>query len=129
MKTIIAGIRNVESVKAQCLVSEAIAASGWSGEITEIIHGAARGIDSAAHVICDGLWPIRSMPADWEKHGKSAGPIRNREMAKVADALIAIWDGKSRGTRNMIETAERMGLRVFVFRIDQRYSHASRATN
>jgi hypothetical protein len=37
-------------------------------------------------------------------------------MASMADALIAVWDGKSRGTKNMIETAEKMGLRVYVHR-------------
>lgn len=119
MKTIIAGCRGIPSVKAQCLVSEAIAASGWSGEITEIIHGAASGIDRAAGVIATGIWPVTAMPADWNAHGRAAGPIRNRAMAQQADALIAVWDGKSRGTRNMIETARELGLRVFIFRIDE----------
>jgi hypothetical protein len=47
-----------------------------------------------------------------------AGPIRNGEMAKYADALIVFWDGKSRGTKNMIDLAERYGLKVRVVRID-----------
>lgn len=49
-----------------------------------------------------------------DKHGKMAGPIRNLEMAKYADGLIAFWDGKSRGTRDMITKAkkERLFLRV-----------------
>ncbi|MBR1697914.1 MAG: DUF2493 domain-containing protein, partial [Anaerovibrio sp.] len=53
-------------------------------------------------------------PADWNTHGKAAGPIRNAEMANNADALIAFWDGESRGTKNMIETAKAKGLRVAV---------------
>lgn len=55
-------------------------------------------------------------PADWDKHGKAAGPIRNAEMAEVADALIAFWDGQSRGTANMISLAKSKGLSVDVVR-------------
>jgi hypothetical protein len=55
-------------------------------------------------------------PADWKTHGKAAGPIRNRQMAKNAEALIALWDGNSRGTKNMIETATKLGLKVYVKR-------------
>ena len=57
-------------------------------------------------------------PADWEHHGKAAGPIRNAEMAEVADALIAFWDGQSRGTKSMIDLAKRKGLQVAVVRFD-----------
>lgn len=43
--------------------------------------------------------------ADWNKHGKAAGPIRNKEMVSESDGLIAFWDGKSRGTKNAIDCA------------------------
>jgi hypothetical protein len=56
-------------------------------------------------------------PADWEQHGKAAGPIRNKEMADVSDALIAFWDGNSRGTKSMIDLAQRKGLQVAIVRI------------
>lgn len=49
---------------------------------------------------------------------KYADPIRNEEMAEVSDALIAFWDGQSRGTRSMIEIARRKGLQVAVVRYD-----------
>lgn len=54
--------------------------------------------------------PIKNFPADWDKYGKAAGPIRNAQMAEYADYLIAFWDGKSRGTKNMIETMINLGL-------------------
>jgi len=57
-------------------------------------------------------------PADWNRHGRAAGPIRNEKMAEVSDALIAFLDGKSRGTRSMIEIARRKGLQVAVVRYD-----------
>ena len=55
-------------------------------------------------------------PADWKTNGRAAGPIRNAQMASVAHALIAFWDGKSRGTKNMIDTATKRGLKVAVVR-------------
>lgn len=58
-------------------------------------------------------WP------DWNKYKKKAGPIRNREMAKVADFVIAFWDGESRGTLNMIQAAKDRGVRVKIVRFDK----------
>ena len=52
-------------------------------------------------------------------HGRAAGPIRNKEMANNADALIAFWDGQSRGTRSMINLARKMGLQVAICRYDK----------
>ena len=57
---------------------------------------------------------IHPFPVDWKIHGKYAGPIRNKLMAMEAEALIAFWDGKSKGTKNMIETALKQGLEVDV---------------
>jgi hypothetical protein len=54
--------------------------------------------------------------ADWDKHGKAAGPIRNQQMAQEADGLIAFWDGKSRGTKDMIQKALNYGLETHVYR-------------
>lgn len=118
MRVIIAGGREVADSVAESLVRKAIEHSGWSGFIAEIIHGAASGIDSAAHRACEGVWPVKSVPADWETHGRAAGPIRNRKMAGMADGLIAIWNGRSRGTKNMIETAKSLGLQVYVYRYE-----------
>ena len=88
--------------------------------ITEVLSGTAPGADRHGERWAKekGI-PLRLFPADWEKHGKRAGFIRNHEMAKNADALVAIWDGKSRGTANMIAEAEKAGLKVYVFRIDR----------
>lgn len=51
--------------------------------------------------------PITIFPAQWSKHGRRAGPIRNSQMAAEAEALIALWDGESRGTAHMIETMKK----------------------
>lgn len=61
---------------------------------------------------------VKLFPADWAKHGKAAGPIRNKEMAEYGTHLIAFWDGFSRGTKNMIATATQSGLKVRVIKIN-----------
>ena len=56
--------------------------------------------------------------ADWTKNGKAAGPIRNSKMVKSAKALVAFWDGKSPGTKDVIQKAKKAGLSVRVIRFD-----------
>tara|TARA_R110001606_G_scaffold373232_1_gene530567 strand:- start:737 stop:1099 length:363 start_codon:yes stop_codon:yes gene_type:complete len=59
-------------------------------------------------------------PAEWNKFGKAAGPKRNTEMAQYADALIVFWDGKSRGTLNMINLAKKEALKIrIIFYVSQ----------
>lgn len=111
MRVIIAGSRHFDPQYAISLVSQAISESGF--EITEVIHGAARGIDLAADAFCRGRYPIQSFPAEWGKYGNRAGPMRNAKMAEVGEALILVWDGKSPGSRNMLQTAQRRGLKVY----------------
>lgn len=83
--------------------------------ITEIVSGGANGADRLGeeYAKANGI-PVKQFPARWDLYGNKAGPLRNAEMAAYADALIAFWDGKSAGTRNMIERARRKGLRVTV---------------
>lgn len=116
MRVIVAGSRHYDQKTAEALVVQAVEQCGFSDSIAEVIHGGARGIDAAANVL-KSRWPVTVFPADWDRHGKAAGPIRNTEMAKAADALIAIWDGQSRGTADMIQKARAHGLRVFVFSV------------
>lgn len=82
-----------------------------------VITGGANGADDIAHRVAVELGLDTEVhPADWENQGKQAGFIRNTRMAHLgADACIAFWDGDSRGTKHMMETAERYGIRVIVF--------------
>ena len=88
-------------------------------EPLEVVQGACpTGADAAAR-----LWaklnkvPCRGFPADWDTHGLAAGPRRNREMARYGQALLAFWDGASRGTADMIQAAGQLGLRLHVVRV------------
>lgn len=62
-------------------------------------------------------WPVAEFPADWKIHGKAAGPIRNALMSWYSTHLVAFWDGRSAGTKHMIETAKRDGLQVRVVNV------------
>jgi len=110
--TIIAGSRSITST---AVVEEAIRRSGF--KIAAVISGDAPGVDriGAKWALKNNI-PVVHMPAKWDKHGKKAGFIRNEEMAARADALIAVWDGKSPGTAHMIKVAKQRGLKVFVYK-------------
>lgn len=110
MKVIIAGTRTITD---RSMVEQAIRDSNFL--ITEVVCGSAPGVDTIGF---DWAWengiPVKSFPADWRKHGKAAGPIRNKAMSEYADALILVWDGKSRGSENMLLHAQQRGLPVFI---------------
>lgn len=62
-------------------------------------------------IISEGTKGVLTIfPANWAEFGKYAGYIRNYDMGKNADMLIAFWDGKSKGTSHMIDIAERLNL-------------------
>lgn len=80
-----------------------------------IISGGARGADTLGEKYAqDEGFSLEVFPANWNKFGKSAGFRRNEQMGEVADALIAFWDGKSHGTKHMIEIMENKKLLVRV---------------
>lgn len=108
MKTIIAGSRTLTDISQ---VQRAITDSGF--EITEVVSGKARGADTLGEMMARRLrLPVKEFPADWSK-GPSAGPIRNRQMADYADALLLIWNGKSKGSADMLREAKKAGLRIY----------------
>lgn len=111
MKVIVAGSRELEELR---FVSEAIYQSDYAPSC--IISGGARGIDKVAIEYAKKFnIPFTEYMADWEVHGKAAGAIRNKTMAEQGDALIAIWDGKSKGTLNMINTMHKLNKPIFVY--------------
>ena len=110
MKVIIAGSRSVNNYDH---IERAIELSQF--KISQVISGTARGVDQLGEKWADlHNIPVKRFPADWGEYGKSAGYKRNEEMADYADAVIAIWDGISKGTNHMINIAERKNLKVFV---------------
>tara|TARA_R110000772_G_scaffold265362_1_gene386742 strand:+ start:160 stop:507 length:348 start_codon:yes stop_codon:yes gene_type:complete len=112
MKVIIAGGRDFDDydkLKTSCDFTLN------NQEYVDIVSGMARGADNLGmKYAVEKEYNIFQYPADWDKYGKSAGYRRNSEMAKDSDALIAFWDGKSRGTKSMIDLAVKNKLKVRV---------------
>lgn len=76
------------------------------GKLEIVSGGCSTGVDLNAKEMTkcfNNDYTYTEFPADWEAHGKAAGPIRNRQMAKYADKLLLIWDGESKGSKNMKE--------------------------
>lgn len=110
MRTIIAGSR---TIKDYDVVKEAIEKSGF--DITTLISGTADGVDRLAERwAIENSIDVEQHPADWDKWGRSAGTIRNQEMAECAEACILVWDRNSKGTKNMLINAINNRLKVYV---------------
>ena len=116
MKTIIAESRNVVD---QAIIEKAVLESAFL--ITEVVEGGLKGVDTLVRKWAEeNQLPIKEFKAKWIKYGKSADPIRNRDMAEYADALISVWDSKSRGTKNITEIANKLKLKVFIYHLVKR---------
>ena len=87
----------------------------FAGREVKIISGMADGADSLAIRYADERKLTKILfPANWKRYSRVAGFLRNEDMLSVATHLIAFWDGKSSGTRHMIEIAEAKGIPVWV---------------
>lgn len=85
-----------------------------------IISGSANGADSLGERYAnENGYNLYIMPASWKEHGNSAGHVRNRQMADTASACITFWDGKSPGTKGMIDYCNKIDLQLRVIRYDQ----------
>jgi hypothetical protein len=110
MRVIIAGSRTITDPLE---LEKAIKLSGF--QIDSILCGGSYGVDKLGFLWADAHnIPVTLYVPDWEKYGKSAGPIRNSEMAKLAEALILVWDGVSKGSKDMLNKANSKGLKVYV---------------
>lgn len=84
--------------------------------VNEIISGGAIGVDQIGERIAkSNNIKLKIFPANWDKYGKSAGYRRNVEMAEYADALLLVWDGKSKGSGHMKDIAISKGLEIFEY--------------
>jgi predicted Rossmann fold nucleotide-binding protein DprA/Smf involved in DNA uptake len=92
-------------------VSQAMAKAmelGLDPQITEIVSGGAKGVDAMAEDYAKAHgFPTRIFRADWDRHGRRAGFLRNRDIVANCDMVLAIHDGESRGTQMTIDIAKR----------------------
>lgn len=117
MRTIIAGSRGITSLAT---VERAMQDCPWP--VTEVVSGCARGVDQLGERWAElhGV-PVAMFPAAWRRAdgstNRAAGFERNCAMARYAEALVAVWDGRSKGTRHMIETMRKQGKPVYVVEV------------
>lgn len=107
-RVLICGGRDLNEVKAYQVIGKILA-----GRQVVIIQGDAKGADKGAKRYAQqNRLPLESYPADWDQYGNAAGPIRNKQMLEEGkpDIVIALPGGT--GTANMIEQAEKAGIRV-----------------
>lgn len=114
---IVAGSRNFTDYKKVC---EILFPLFQKYDEVIIISGTARGADMLGEKFAQqhGIL-VRQFPADWARYGKQAGMKRNTLMAHNAKILVAFWDGKSKGTKHMIDTATIIGLETHIIEVDE----------
>lgn len=127
MKTIIAGGRDINNMNH---LKEALDKSGWRMGISEVVCGKASGVDAMGEAWANQhKIHVEPFPADWDnldapgaiirtgrngkKYNAKAGNDRNVKMAEYADALLLIWNGKSKGSADMLREAKKAGLRIY----------------
>ena len=107
LRVVVAGCRNYNNYEeAKAYIDILLSKVRKENEII-IVSGGATGADALGERYAEenGLSVERYL-ADWDRYGRRAGPIRNKQMAEVCDFVICFWDGKSRGTKSMIEYAK-----------------------
>lgn len=114
-KLIVAGGRDFNDYDYLSRVLYAMADVELADKAVSIVSGMARGADALGYRFAkEHDIVVYEFPADWNQYGKRAGFIRNEEMGRFADGLLAFWDGKSKGTQHMIQYMQRMGKPVQV---------------
>lgn len=114
MNVIIAGGREFNDYGSLCVAWNELIDSGKLFNVT-IVSGTAKGADRLGERLAAEVHAkCIQMPADWEKYGKAAGYRRNTDMANISDILIACWDGKSRGTKHMIDIMVKQRKPVYI---------------
>ncbi len=119
-KVVIGGCREFKDYGVLCEFADTcLTRLAAQGDIC-IVSGGCRGVDEMGErYAAERGYAVERHPADWKRYGRSAGPRRNREMVELADYVIAFWDGRSRGTRSLIESAKELKkpLRVKMIRL------------
>lgn len=119
MKLIVAGSRSVQDRE---FVFQRIFIFLMNKDVTEfVLGGCPTGPDEfALQYAKEYHHAVKLFPADWNKHGKSAGPIRNRQMAEYADHLLLIWDCQSKGSLNMKYEMRKLGKPIAEWIVSER---------
>lgn len=114
-KLIVAGGRDFNDPVLLANKLNELANGAYKSQAVSIVSGMAKGADLLAYNFAINRdVKVYKFPANWDKYGKGAGYRRNEDMGRFADGLLAFWDGKSKGTKNMIDIMHRHGKDVLV---------------
>lgn len=118
-RIVVAGCRNYENyAEASAYISSCIAKIQTEDTLI-FLSGGCRGADQIGERYAEEHgYALELYPAQWERYGRRAGPVRNRTMAEQGDYFICFWDGKSRGTGSLIRYAQKLNKPVSVFCIN-----------
>ena len=97
-------LRNIEREQDETIT---LLTGGHTAQIAAELHQEERNWEHY-----DANWDIETYEPDWQKYGKGAGAIRSWEMLQKADEAITFWDGKSKGAKNEIKQAQKLGLKM-----------------
>ena len=112
-RVVVAGCRNYDDYReAKEYIDFCISEIKGKYELI-FVSGGCRGADFLGEKYAlENGFKLETYPANWKLYGNSAGPRRNKEMAEKVDYVICFWDGKSRGTKSMIEFAKSMNIPI-----------------
>lgn len=115
LKVIVAGGREFNDYDLASKAIMELANETFPDREVSIVSGMARGADALGVAFArNHSVQLYEFPAHWDKYGKRAGFMRNEEMGKFADVLLAFWDGKSPGSKHMIEYMKKLNKPVYV---------------
>jgi len=109
IRIVVSGSRGTPKMFARMQVARGLSMLKRALGITRQVivhHGDSGSVDKAADIVCPY---VQKHPADWKRHGKAAGFLRNIAMANIVDAGVIVWDGDSKGTLHMMASLARRG--------------------
>lgn len=116
-KVIIAGSRTFQDLSLLTRKCDRVLSSRLDTDNIVIVSGTANGADVLGEVYAKNRgFNVMRFPADWTKHGRRAGYIRNEQILAIADAVIVFWDGSSKGSKHMMAISDEKGIPLRVIR-------------
>lgn len=123
MRLIIAGSRTTpaQNTKNYAIIANWLREHGYEETVTEVVSGTCQ---NSADILGERWATVNDIritpyPAKWHLYGNRAGILRNGEMAVYGDELLVLWDGKSPGTKNMIDEMRRRNKPYHILMFDQ----------
>ena len=114
-RIVVAGCRNYSNYTEAKIFIERCIMENSPNDIIILLSGRCKGADALGEQYAKekGIL-VEYYPAEWDKYGKAAGPIRNQKMVDNCDYAICFWDNKSKGTKSLIDYAKKIGKPLFI---------------